>query len=555
VRIPERPGLPVFVVTTLVALAAVTLVEWQHRRHDRATTVARLAEALEGLCGDATPLLLRSSAEADAIIREWAAAGGFRVTLVAADGRVHADSWTLPSLLDRLENHAQRQEIVLAAGGGFGVAHRRSLTSDRFTTYVAKLTRTGDRSSGTLRLSVEDTPRVFSWSAVMMALLGAAMAGALAQTLGRRFHEQVARHLVPWTDLPGDAALAAQAEKADRLFRATQERLAHEANVTRAAVDEVGEGVALVDTAGVVRFANAAATRLIGDDLRIGRPLVEGIRAPELLAALHDVLERGGARHTSCVGATGVELVVRVCALDHPILAVAVVWRDISGERQLERARRALVADLAHELRTPLTVLAGVSEELAEEGIAADVLATLERQVRRLRTFAEDLEELAAIESGQLQLHDEELDASAIARQVAGDLAGEAERAGVAVSVSGGPVTLRTDPSRLFQVLTNLVDNGIRYNRQGGMVEVVVERMDSGARIVVRDSGVGIPAVEVGLVFQRFYRVRRGSQSEGGSGLGLAIVKHLVGALGGTVHLASEEGKGTVVTVELLSRA
>lgn len=553
-RIPERSGLPVFLATALVALAAVTLVEWQQRRHDRATTVARLGEALEVLCGDAAPLLARSSAEADAIIREWAAAGGFRVTLVAADGRVHADSWTLPALLDRLENHAQRQEIVLAAEGGFGVAHRRSLTSDRFTTYVAKLTRTGDRSSGTLRLAVEDVRRAVPWPAVALSLVAAAAMGALARLVGNRFHAQISRHLGPWTDLPLRADLAAQAEEADRRFRSVKEHLVREVDVTRAAVNEVGEGVALVDTSGVVRFANAAATRLIGDDLRIGRPLVEGVRAPELLAALRDVLERGGARHTSCVGATGAELVVRVCALDHPILAVAVVWRDISGERQLERARRALVADLAHELRTPLTVLVGVSEELAEEGIAADVLATLERQVRRLRTFAEDLEELAAIESGQLQLHDEDIDASAIARQVAGDLAGEAERAGVAVSVSGGPVTLRTDPSRLSQVLTNLVDNGIRYNRQGGMVEVVVERMDSGARIVVRDSGVGIPNGDVGLVFQRFYRVRRGSQSEGGSGLGLAIVKHLVGALGGTVHLASEEGKGTVVTVELSSR-
>jgi two-component system phosphate regulon sensor histidine kinase PhoR len=98
-------------------------------------------------------------------------------------------------------------------------------------------------------------------------------------------------------------------------------------------------------------------------------------------------------------------------------------------------------------------------------------------------------------------------------------------------------------------VLSNLVDNGIRYNRRGGHVTVRTAPFEGGVRIEVEDDGVGIPATEIGLVFQRFYRVRRRAESEGGSGLGLAIVKHLVRVLGGTVSLTSREGEGTLVTL------
>jgi signal transduction histidine kinase len=242
---------------------------------------------------------------------------------------------------------------------------------------------------------------------------------------------------------------------------------------------------------------------------------------------------------------------VRVCALEHPTLAAAVVLRDVREERQLERARRALVADLAHELRTPLTVLSGVAEELGEGSADAGLASTLARQVAKLRAFAEELEELARIESGQLRLHPEEVDASAVSRQVIGDLRGSAESAGVTLAAEGDAALLRTDPVRLAQVLSNLVDNGIRFNRRGGHVTVRTAASEGGVRIEVQDDGIGIPAGEIGLVLQRFYRVRRQAEIEGGSGLGLAIVKHLVRALDGTVNLTSREGEGTLVTLLL----
>jgi two-component system, OmpR family, phosphate regulon sensor histidine kinase PhoR len=550
-RLRASPGLVVALGALAAALAGLVALEDVHRREARAALEGRLRRAVDVLAPYASALLTESSDRADAEIRRWATASGLRVTLIGADGRVHADSWTLPSLLPRLENHLQRPEIVGARSGEVGVDRRRSATTDHPTTYVARVLGPADHPQGFLRLAQEEVPPGWPWGPILVAVLVAMVAGALSARWARRNHEAVARHLAAWTELPQGADLEAIAEESDRRFRTTREELTREVEVTRAALERVAEGVVLLDRAGVVRFANPTAGQLLGSGLTAGRALLEAVREPDVLAAVQEALAHDGVHHTGVTLPGGIELAVRVCALEHPTLAVAVVLHDVREERQLERARRALVADLAHELRTPLTVLSGVAEEMGGLGADAELAATLARQVAKLRAFAEELEELARIESGQLRLHVESVDTSSVARQVADELRIRAESAGVTVAVEGNPVLLRTDAVRLAQVLSNLVDNGIRYNRRGGHVTVRTAATEGGVRIDVEDDGIGIPPSEIGLVFQRFYRVRRQSESEGGSGLGLAIVKHLVRALGGTVTLTSREGEGTVVSLVL----
>jgi signal transduction histidine kinase len=533
------------------ALVVSALVGLRHERAQRNQDVETLRLAVEALAPLAAPLLAHSPAEADAEIRRWAAASGHRVTLIAADGQVHADSWTTPELLGRLENHAGRPEIVAARRGGVGVAHRKSTTTDRPTTYVAHLVGSAERPVGFVRLARQWRPAPVPFSALLVALATALAAGLVAQRWEERRHRAAARHLAGWSELPRDAELESLAEEADRNFRQVREDQRREIEVLRAALGEVGEGVILLDSEARVSLANAAAVGLCGVELVAGHPLVEAAREPELLAAVDTALAERRAAHAGVTTTSGVELAVRVCPLTHPLLAAAVVLRDVRGERQLERARRALVADLAHELRTPVTVLAGLAEEMREVGKDGELAATLERQVKRLRTFAEELEELAAIEAGHLRLHPEDVDAAAVARQVVADLQPLAEAHDVVVRLTGSPTPLRTDPIRLAQVLGNLIDNGIRYNRQGGTVTIDTAPEGDGVRVRVEDTGMGIGEADLPLVFQRFYRVRRGSGPDAGSGLGLAIVKHLVHALGGTVHLTSREGEGTQVTLHL----
>ncbi len=549
---PRSPlGALVGLATLLAALAAL-MVDHAVRRSESAAAVAqRLQQAAGTLAPDAAALFAMAPEQADATIRRWSALSGFRVTLIDADGGVHADSWAFFGPLPRLENHAGRPEVTAARGAGVGVGRRRSATTGRATTYLAREVGPPARPLGFLRLAQEDTPDESPWAGAAAAAAAAILAGALAARWERRRHDAVVRHLAAWSDLPADAGLETIAGDVDRRFRSLREGLTREVEATRAALDQVVEGVVLLDREGVVRYANPAATTLLGGAPPTGHALVEAVRIPEVLGAVREVLAGGGTRHTSATGADGLELAVRAAALAHPVLAAAVVLTDVRGERQLERARRALVADLAHELRTPLTVLAGLTEELGDTGANAELAATLARQVRKLRAFASDLEELARIESGQVRLDLAETDAVAVVEQVLTELGTAAREAGVTLTHAGGPAPVRTDALRLAQVLANLVDNGIRYNRPGGRVTVTTGRGAHGVRIEVTDDGVGIPAAEIALVFQRFYRVRRQAERSGGNGLGLAIVKHLVHALGGTVTLASREGEGTTVTVVL----
>ena len=548
-------GLVVGGVALAVGLAAVALLSWQQQAARWRSEVAHLESASEALAPMALEALTAPAGAAERQVDSWAVAGEMRVTLIDAGGRVHADSDNPGELVEQMESHRERPEVAQAALEGLGVSTRVSRTTNRRTTYVAKRLGTAEDPQGFLRLAWEASTPPVPWTELLAALVTAVAAGYAARFGGARWHRQVARHLAGWTDLPVDEDLVSLAEEVDRRFRAEREALFREMDATRAALAEVSEGVILLDTQGLVHFANPAAVALLGTDLVPGRPLVEAVRAPELLGAVSGVQGGGGSQHTAFTAPTGAELAVRVCAVPHPVLDVAVVLRDTRGERQLERARRALVADLAHELRTPLTVLGGLAEELRETGGPANLAGTMQRQVLRLRAFAEDLEELASIETGQVKLSPDDGDAATVARQVIADLREAADGAGVTLEQRGEPAPLHTDPVRLAQVLTNLVDNAIRYNRPGGRVTVTTEDGEASVRISVEDTGIGIPEAELPLVFQRFYRVHRGGQHrDGGSGLGLAIVKHLVRALGGTVRLTSEVGRGSQVVVTLPRR-
>lgn len=548
-RTRRSPGVLVGVATALVVLAGTALTLTARASRARAATLARLVTVVEALAPRAEPLLHASSEVADAEIRTWAAASGLRVTLIRPTGEVHADSWTLPAYLGRLENHLGRPEVQAALCQGAGVASRRSITTDRPTGYVARMVGQAGRPTGFLRLADDTRDTTWPWEAVLLALAAGILAGGLAEGRSRRMRRAVAAQLVGWTDLPANADPGAIAAEASSRFAAEREAQSRRIEVLRSALGQVTEGVVLLDRQRVIRLCNSAARSLLSDDLREERALLDAVRAPELLAAVDDAVRGGREAHTSLSGRDGAELAVRVAPLPDQELGAAIVLRDVAGERRLERARRALVADLAHELRTPLTVLGALAEEMRIDGLDDRLVTTIERQVGRLTVFARELEELARIESGQIRLDLAEVDVASLARTVLGDLEAQAAKLGVTLTLDGEAGTLRTDQVRLAQVLTNLVDNAIRYNRPDGEVRVEMERTEGAVRLVVADTGLGIPAADVPLVFQRFYRVRRGSGPDEGSGLGLAIVKHLVHALGGTVQLSSREGEGTVVTI------
>jgi signal transduction histidine kinase len=229
-----------------------------------------------------------------------------------------------------------------------------------------------------------------------------------------------------------------------------------------------------------------------------------------------------------------------------------VLLSDVGLVRKAAELRRRFVQDLSHELRSPLTVLR-TTVEAAEGEVEPELGSMLVHQVERIDRLTSELYELASIEAGQIELELESVNLANTANEVVLDLRPEAQQAEVTVRIEvEKDLVCWCDRRGLYRVLRNLVDNGIKYNRAGGWVELRARTEDGTTILEVEDNGEGIPAEEHQAVLQRFYRVDRArTPGDGGLGLGLAIVKHMVLALGGTIELDSREGVGTTFTVRL----
>lgn len=224
---------------------------------------------------------------------------------------------------------------------------------------------------------------------------------------------------------------------------------------------------------------------------------------------------------------------------------------------QVEQQRVALIGNVAHELRTPLTGIEGYLEGLID-GVFTPEPATfgeMQHEVRRLRRLVDDLQTLSHVEAGQVHFHLADVDLEAVARRVVGQLRPQATTScfEVVVDPAAGPLLVRADPDRVAQILLNLVGNAVRYTPEGGCITVRLGARQGEAWAAVVDSGVGIAAQDLPLIFERFYRVDRSrSRTSGGSGIGLTIARHLAWAMGGDLTAASPgPDQGSTFTLSL----
>ena len=341
------------------------------------------------------------------------------------------------------------------------------------------------------------------------------------------------------------------------------------------------EGLLVVDKDMRVVASNKAAHRLF--NLSHGKldsqRLTELTRNPAVYSAFLDAL-KGTER-------SGVKIDLRVVPLmsadgraagGQEAQGALGVFIDITRIERLEHVRQEFLSNVSHELRTPLTAILAFIETL-EEGAIDDreaghrFLSIIRRNATRMHDLINDILELSAIEAGNVQVRAEPVELSPIVTDVIASLASKAATEGVVLSNAvARDAMVFADARRLEQMLTNLVENGIKFNRENGVVTIKFEsgvqtneKRRSGQepiqskseaaerdRIIIEDTGEGIPAQHLERLFERFYRVDRArSRDMGGTGLGLAIVKHLARAHGGEVSVSSELGKGSTFTIEL----
>jgi two-component system phosphate regulon sensor histidine kinase PhoR len=332
-----------------------------------------------------------------------------------------------------------------------------------------------------------------------------------------------------------------------------------------ATINEMREGLLMIDEEMRVVAWNRAARSLFSDiaDSIDRRRLTEVTRNPAIYDAFLDAV-RGKERAGVKVETFGPERRVfdlRVVPLHSangqaPSGAVGVFF-DVTRLERLELVRQEFLSNVSHELRTPLTSIIALAETLEAGAIEDDennrrFLSIIQKNAARMHRLIDDILELSAIEAGNVKVTPEVVHLHPLVEEVVGSLSTAATLRKVALrNVVAPDASVFADPHRLVQMLTNLVDNAIKFNREGGEVMIKHER-GARDRIHVEDTGEGIPAHHVDRLFERFYRVDRARSRElGGTGLGLAIVKHLVRAHGGEVTVDSRFGEGTRFTIEL----
>src|SRR5262245_31691145 len=572
-----------YVVLLLVVLAATYLYmayrfhdNYIHLEHQRLLTAAKvLARTLPaGL----------SMTEMQPWAEDVGRQTGFRITLIAADGKVLADNQGNPAAMD---NHAGRPEVQEAQRSGTGASVRFSHTLEKNELYLAYRLASETHRSLVLRLALphQEVSEGFR-SAQQGLLLIWVFLFLLALGLGylftrsftgriegiRRFSEKVAQGNLDArvrevsTDELG--SLAESLNTTADALQGTIDALRKEKNRVAAILEGMRAGVIVIDGDGRLTLMNPFLGRILQADLResLGKKVIEVVRNAELKGILDRVLaDRKEATATvdmSLGTRRSFEVVAVPLSETGPASGgVVAVLHDITRLKELESIRKDFVANVSHELRTPLTSIRGFAETLLD-GALEDrsnnrrFVEIIRSHALRLSDLTMDLLTLATLESESFHLKPETIDLPAIVHEVLESFrpSGLTKRQGLEASIEEGLPPIKADRGRIRQVLINLLENAVKFTPEEGRISLGVrlnpER--SAVELHVKDNGIGIPSSDLPRIFERFYRVdKTRSREQGGTGLGLAIVKHIVEAHRGYVSVKSTLGQGSDFCVTL----
>ena len=559
-RLAQRVfALAITIIAVLVALLVILADRRLHRR--------LVDQATDELAHDARLVasIWRPGVNADSLADSVGAQLGRRVTLIDPSGRVIGDTEFDPPALGQLENHSTRPEVVAARSTGIGSSRRESPSYGDEELYVAVRAPHGYARVSLHTRALDDIIGRAEQDVLVAALI--ALIVALGLTV--LFARGVTRPIVELRDVaqalaagrldrrpqlaaPGEVGDLAEAlsSMADQLAARIGTVQAHDTLMT-ALIDSLAEGVLAVNAAGDVVRVNASARALLGVQATTPFPSSVLPRDRVLREALGDA-SAGVPRPPAEAFVHGRTLAIsaRPLAGGGAVLTIF----DLTPLRRLEVVRRDFVANVSHELRTPLTAIQGYAETLSDATLpTADrqrFIETIRVNSARMQRLVDDLLDLSRIESGGWRPQPSMVDvAAAIDEAIPAARVAAAEK-GIAVHTDIAPdaAQVYADHTAVRQIVANLVENAVRYTREG-RVTIATRREDGGVLLTVSDTGIGIPAEHLPRVFERFYRVDASRSRElGGTGLGLSIVKHLAEAHGGWVRAESAGECGTTLT-------
>ncbi len=481
-----------------------------------------------------------------------------RITLIKGSGEVIFDS---EANSDEMSNHLEREEVkeALADGEGYAIRHSNTLSQD--TRYYAMKLDNGD----ILRLSSSH----YSQMALILDTFGMVLViVAVLIALGVIISARITRGIIkPINDINLDSPdikenyeeivpLLHRIHQQNSKIHRQMENLKKQQNEFKIITENMAEGLIIIDKDMEILTYNSSAIRMLeAETAGKSETVLKLNRSESFRKAVTESLSGNNCRLTLSLHESICEIIANPVYDSGKVTGAILIILDVTEKEKGEKLRREFTSNVSHELKTPLTSIYGVSDMLSGDLVKPEDVKgfalTIKEESARLISLIEDIIKLSRLDENTVPDEKEEVDVLGSAEDVARRLKTKAEKAQVAVNVSGTHVNIMGAETILEEVIYNLCDNAIKYNKEGGTVDISVRRIGDECLLSVKDSGIGIPKSDLKRVFERFYRVDKShSKATGGTGLGLSIVKHAVTYLGGELEIDSVEGEGTEINIK-----
>ena len=480
----------------------------------------------------------------------------FRFTLVSPEGEVLYDT---QANQDEMDNHLKREEIAEALETGTGSSSRYSSTLTEKTFYEATRLKNGN----VLRISVSQV----TVGALILGMLPAVcaiilvsvvvaiiMSNKMATSIVKPLNELDLEHPANNNTYEELTPILTKLNKQHKQIESQLALLREKSDELNQITASMSEGLILLDNKGFVLSMNEAAKKLFGiEHTPVGRDFLTVDRSSEMNRAINKAFEGNRSEFRETRNGNEYQFIINRTESEGKVIGLVILCLDVTDSAFAERNRKEFTANVSHELKTPLQSIIG-SAELLENGLVKPedtgrFIGNIKNEAQRLVSLINDIIRLSQLDE-DAEIPTESVDLLEVANEVAEVLSASAAKRQVLVSVDGENCTINGIRRYLYEIIYNLCDNAIRYNKEGGKVNVSVKQDGENTVVTVSDTGIGIPPEHHSRIFERFYRVDKSHSKEtGGTGLGLSIVKHAVAYHKGNVKLESAVGEGTTVKI------
>lgn len=482
----------------------------------------------------------------------------YRVTWIGTDGKVLYDNI---SEADEMENHFEREEVKEALSEGYGASFRYSSTLTQRYLYGAKRLPDGT----VIRLSVaQNSLLILTLGMLPPIMIIFVIAVILSAFLASRLSKKIVKPLNELNlDKPLDnngydelSPLLRRIDAQQKEISRQSEELKQRQNELEVMTSAMSEGIILLNNRGTVLSINKAAAKLFGTDcFCIGEDIVSINRSLELVDLLNKAKTGKPSERIAELGNGRYQMIASPVISSDVVSGIVLLILDVTEKEKAEQLRREFTANVSHELKTPLHTISGSAELLANGMVKPEDISTFSNRIyseaQRMIQLVEDIIRLSHLDEGAEDMKWDKVNLYEIAEETVNSLSDEAANAEIKLKLCGEDVSINGIRQLLQEIIYNLCDNAIKYNRRDGSVSVEVKNIGDFAIVSVSDTGIGIPAEHQNRIFERFYRVDKSHSKEiGGTGLGLSIVKHAAKLHNADIVLDSTVNKGTEITIK-----